>query len=147
MPAPTGPEGTRSQPSAPTAPLDLAVLLREHVLPALVGHGAVEAGEVPVIAEPSSSDGARRPVSAPAPGTAVVRPGRMSVRQPDQGVAAEVWGPGRGGPAPVNVHIDQVTVTRAAPAASPAPPPQPAPHRPRPGSDHSAYLARRKERR
>ncbi|MFZ3493222.1 hypothetical protein ACODT5_08320 [Streptomyces sp. 5.8] len=129
-----------------TAPLDLAALLRLHVLPALAGHGVVEPGEVPVLVEPSSGHASARAASTPAAGTAAVRPGRMSVRQSGPGTAAESRLSGRGAPADVHVHIDRITVTRAAPAAPPPTPPPVAP-RPRPGSDHAAYLARRKERR
>jgi hypothetical protein len=120
--------------------LDLAVLLREHVMPALVDRGALGRDERPVVAEPRSPASARR--QAP-PG-----PGRVAVRATPPVFAPaghEPGGPQEPDADPaVHLHIDQVLVTRA-PAPTP-PPPAPPPRALRRTVDHAAYLARRRER-
>ncbi|MEU2655800.1 hypothetical protein ABZ615_10760 [Streptomyces sp. NPDC007325] len=142
-PRPTAPPAPAATPAPDPPPLDLAELLRRHVLPALAGRGVLAPGEAPVLAEPRSGTPHHR-TPPPAPGTAEVRPGRVTVT-PGPAAAHGTREPAPP-PSGVHVHIDSVTVTRAAPPPPPAPPPRatppPAP-RPRPG--HAAYLARRKE--
>lgn len=74
-----------------------------------------------------------------------VQPGVMSLRRPVTEAPASPRAQEGTTPADVHVHIDRITVTRAAPAA-PAPA-APAAPRGRAVSEHSAYLARRRERR
>lgn len=126
---------------APAPALDLAALLREHVVPALVDRGAVSRDERPVVAEPHSAAGARRQ-DPPRPGTVAVHatppaisaPARLQLGDPEE----------RDGSPAVHLHIDRVVVTRAAPPAPPAP--ASPPRAPRRTVDHAAYLARRRER-
>jgi hypothetical protein len=114
--------------------VDVAALLRDHVVPALADRGELDRGERPRIVRGRAG----RPV--PPAGTIAVAPGRVDVR----GTPLPPAGSGDA-PAPpeVHVHIDRVVVTRA-PAAPPAPPPAEPP--PGVGADHAAYLARRRER-
>ena len=126
---------------APAPALDLAALLREHVVPALVDRGAVSRDERPVVAEPHSAAGARRQ-DPPRPGTvgrARDPAGHLRARAPQLGDPEE-----RDGSPAVHLHIDRVVVTRAAPPAPPAP--ASPPRAPRRTVDHAAYLARRRER-
>jgi len=116
--------------------VDLAGLLRRHVVPALVDRGVVDRDE--------------KPVDRPAHGPASPPPGRFMVEARD--VAAPRPHPNSetdipraaDTPPDVHVHIDRVVVTRApGPPPPPTPPPSPPP---RSTVDHDAYLARRRER-
>ena len=113
----------------PPAPVpDLAVLLREHVVPALVDRGVVSRDERAVVAG--------RP-AAPAPRRAPPRPGHRAVRATPPAAPAPsspAEPPARRSEPDVHLHIDRVVVTRApapAPPQPPAPPPRPPDRRPR----------------
>jgi hypothetical protein len=150
VPPPSRPE----RPGVPELPaVDLADLLRTHVLRALVARGLVGRGdrvEVTEAPRPSRGDQAPPvPKRPPRPGTVTVAaspPRRTVGRGPgDPGARPRTAAAGPrapSGPPEVHVHIDRVVVARA-PAARPA---EPAPaQRSRPGADHDAYLARRRE--
>lgn len=145
----SGPLPASAAPRPPTpartaSTLDLAELLRRHVLPTLTERAVIERNEVPVLGEPSSPEAVGpRPAPPPPAGTAVVRAGRMSVRHPGKAVGAEVLSVPGGESGEVHVHIDRVTVTRAPAPVAPVPSAPTA--KPRPRSDHAAYLARRRE--
>jgi hypothetical protein len=118
---------------APPPEVDVAALLRDHVVPALADRGDVDRGERPRIVA------RRAELPAPPAGTIAVAPGRADVRR----TAVPPASPGSAPARPeVHVHIDRVMVTRA-PAAPAPPPPEPPPGA---GADHAAYLARRRER-
>jgi hypothetical protein len=117
---------------------ELAVLLREHVVPALVERRVVSREERVVVAEPSNA--------APPPRQAAPGPGTVSVRAtPPAATPPEPAGqrPAHRSEPTVQLHIDRVVVTRA---PAPTPPPAPVPRPPRRTVDHAAYLARRRER-
>lgn len=123
---PTDRRRVAPRPRPVSAPVDLAALLRDEVFAALVDRGDVPPGEQAVVQTSPTT-------RAPRQGTTALR-------------AEGVRGAALGGADPpagdVHVHIDRVTVTRPQPA--PVKPPTP----PRtPIVDHSAYLARRRERR
>jgi hypothetical protein len=115
---------------------DLAALLREHVMPALVERGVVSREERAVVAEPSNAAPAPRN-DPPDPGTVTVRATPPAASEPAE------ERPAQPSEQAVHLHIDRVVVTRA---PAPAPPPAPAPRPPRRTVDHAAYLARRRER-
>jgi hypothetical protein len=121
--------------------LDLAALLREHVVPALVDRGALSRDERAVVAEPASAAAARRQ-DPPQPGTVAVRATPAAAMAPARGQPEEL--PARDADPAVHLHIDQVVVTRAPPPTPPAP--APPPRAARRTVDHAAYLARRRER-
>jgi hypothetical protein len=148
------------RPDAPTGreePADVPLpstgdLTRRHIVPALADAGLLTPGaHVEVIDEPAFDyrSGAR---------SATARSGRPRAGEPGEGTAVtgrpntdlvSISGeptvrrsePPSGGPPQIHVTIGRVNVIRAAPPATalPAPPPR------RPGPDHQAYLARRRE--
>ena len=124
-----------------TPALDLAALLRDHVVPALVERGAVSRDERPVVAAPSGA-AAVRGRGAPRPGTIGVRATPAVVAAPARAEPGEPRE--RDADPAVHLHIDRVVVTRAPAPAPPQPAPPPRP--PRRTVDHAAYLARRRER-
>jgi hypothetical protein len=142
---PSPPPRRRRRRAAPapsaTPTLDLAALLRDHVVPALVDRGALGRDERPIIAEPASAATARRH-EPPRPGTVAVRATPATAAAAAGHEPEEL--PARDADPAVHLHIDQVLVTRAPPPAPP--PPAPAPRAARRTVDHAAYLARRRER-
>ena len=159
----------RPTPDVPEPPtVDLADLVRRHVLPALVTRGLLSSRDhVDVVTETpqlASDDRTNprarvRPAGAPRSATVTVAasPARQAVDrpaahpsagQPDpqrRAAAAAAQPPSPSGLPQVHVHIDRVVVARPAPAPRPV---EPAPsQRPRPQADHDAYLARRRESR
>ena len=156
-------------PEVPEPPaIDLADLVRRHVLPALVSRGLLSSrDDVDVVTEAPGRPGddrtnsparvrpagaARSPtvtVAASPARRAVDRPvAHPSAGQPDPqrlAAAAAAQPPSPSGPPQVHVHIDRVIVARPAPAPRPVEPAPP--QRPRPQADHDAYLARRRESR
>ena len=127
-------------------------LTRRHIVPALADAGLLTPGaHVEIIDEPASE-------SRTDARSAAARSGRSRAGDPGEVVAVtgrpdtdlvSISGertvrrsePPAGGPPQIYVTIGRVNVIRAAPPATPGPvlPPR------RPGPDHEAYLARRRE--
>jgi hypothetical protein len=158
----------RPPPDVPEPPaIDLADLVRRHVLPALVTRGLLSSRDrVDVVTEAprgpgddrANSSAQVRPAGTPRSPTvtvmasavrAVDRPAaHPPASQPDpqrRAAAAAAQPSTPSGPPQIHVHIDRVVVARPAPAPRPVEPPPP--QRARPQADHDAYLARRRESR
>lgn len=142
---------------------DLSELVARHVVPALIARGLTGTHEpVQVVLDDrsASGDGVRAPAGldpgivrlSASPARVETTPGPAATGRRDRGVdsrsgATDSLGisPRRREPAPptVTVNIDRVVVARPTPAPRPVPPAAPA--RARTPSDHTAYLARRRE--